>query len=46
LKGPPSILFRSEFNPIVRVPPVFSGEAEVKEGMKMTAAVLYPYNVR
>ena len=32
-----SILFRSEFDLLARVPPVFFGEAELKEGIKLSA---------
>ena len=35
-KRPLSILFRSEFVILARVPPVFFGEGEVKEGIKMS----------
>ena len=37
LKKPPSILFRSEFNLLARVTPVFFGKGELKEGIKMIA---------
>ena len=36
-KKPPSILFRSEFVLIFRVPPVFFWEGKLKEGMKLSA---------
>gem|GEM_PF-4937778 len=36
-KRPPSILFRSEFVILVRVPPVFFWEGKLKEGMKLSA---------
>ena len=37
LKKPPSILFRSDFVLLAQVPPVFFGEDELKEGMKLSA---------
>jgi hypothetical protein len=33
----PSIRFRSEFDFLVRVPPVFFGKTELKERMKLSA---------
>ena len=35
--SPPSIPFRSEFVILARVPPVFFGEGELKEWMKLSA---------
>jgi hypothetical protein len=37
LKKPPSILFQSEFVLLARIPPVFFGEDELKERMKLSA---------
>jgi hypothetical protein len=37
LKKRASILFRSEFNILARVPPVLFGKTELKERMKLSA---------